>query len=233
MVAQASGEEPSFPMHCKASLIAPCKLFLPAKPPLPAGSVLFCSASLLPKTLPAQPQNGLLSSSHPPALDLPAREAGQPTLAGSCLTALSCGLPGCRSLPPCRCCVHPAHTADSPGPCLHPLRPRRQELGLFAAAPALRRWHLGRERWECSETCGMDSLSGLLCRVTPPGPACLWLPGPGVLGDPFCHPVEEERIEEAVLSISSCFFPIDTKGAAAQQFLGLHVQPQLLRGKTN
>lgn len=117
-------------MHCETSLVAPCRLFLPEKPPLPpAGSVLFCSASPLRKTLPAQPQNGLLSSSHPPALDLPAREAGQPTPAGSCLTALSCGLPGCRSLPPARCCLHPARTADSPGACLHPLRPRRQELG--------------------------------------------------------------------------------------------------------
>lgn len=122
---QASGEEP----RCKASLVAPRRLFLPAKPPSPAGSVLFCSACLLRKTVPAQPQNGLLSSSHPPPLDLPAREAGQPTPAGSCLTALSCGLPGCRSLPPARCCPRPACTADSPGTCLHPLWPPQAGAG--------------------------------------------------------------------------------------------------------
>lgn len=113
VVAQAFGEEPGFPLHWKASpLVAPPGSSAELPPP-PAGSVLFCSASLFQKTLPAQPQNGLLSSSYPPALDLPAREAAQPTLAGSCLTALSCGLPGCRFLPPACCCLHPARSADS------------------------------------------------------------------------------------------------------------------------
>lgn len=58
----------------------------------------------------------------PSTLDVPTTGAGQPTLAGSCLTALSCGLPGCGPLPPASCCLHPLPAACSllsslPAPC--------------------------------------------------------------------------------------------------------------------
>jgi len=129
-VVQAGGQEPRFPTHSKASLIAPHRLFLSAKPLSPAGSVLFCSASLLRKTLPAQPQNGVLSSSHPPALDFPARDAGQPTPVGSCRTALSCG---CWAASPCHrlaavCTFLAPPAAPAPVFTPHP-GPHRQELG--------------------------------------------------------------------------------------------------------
>lgn len=99
----------------------------------------------------------------PSTLDVPTTGAGQPTLAGSCLTALSCGLPGCGPLPPASCCLHPALPALCsmlsllPAPCsphcLHPAACVHMQ-GLGAVAPAWRYWHLGREWWEHSEDNG-------------------------------------------------------------------------------
>lgn len=172
-----------------------------------AGSSSLCNL-LLHQTLPfsAQSPNGLLSSSHPPALDLPASEAVQPTLAGSCLTALSCGLPGCRGLPPAPCCVHPACGAGSSGTCLHLSWHHRGETGaascccLGPKVPACGQGEVGALReaytffWTSLHLTGLPLLAvhGQLVSVA--------------LKDLCCPTVMEKKIGKAVLSISTCFY---------------------------